>query len=122
MPILDVEIVLMPGESISPELASQLADAAGKALASRPRGTWVKVRGLDSTHYAENGGGCNVNLFPVFVSVLKSRIDAKSLREEANRLAESIAGICNRPKENVHIIYQPEAGGRVAFGGHLLES
>jgi phenylpyruvate tautomerase PptA (4-oxalocrotonate tautomerase family) len=121
MPILAVEIVLKPGEVLTTDIATRIADAAGKVLASRPRGTWVKVRALDSALYAENGGGSSLDVFPVFVSVLKSRIDADNLKEEASRLAESIAGVCNRPKENVHIIYEPEARGRIAFGGILGE-
>ncbi|MBI5841620.1 MAG: hypothetical protein HZB19_16130 [Chloroflexi bacterium] len=121
MPILDVEIVLKPGETLAPDLAARIADAAGEVFASRPLGTWVKLRGIDSAHYAENGSGLSVDIFPVFVSVLKSRVDADGLREEADRLAESIAGVCNRPKENVHILYEAEARGRVAFGGKLLE-
>jgi phenylpyruvate tautomerase PptA (4-oxalocrotonate tautomerase family) len=119
MPILEVEIVLKPGEVLTTDIAARIADVAGEVLASRPRGTWVKVKALDSALYAENGSGSSLDVFPVFVSVLKSSIDADQLKEEASRLAESIAGVCNRPKENVHIIYEPEARGRVAFGGNL---
>ena len=122
MPILEVEIVLKPGELLTTDIAARIADVAGEALASRPRGTWVKVRALDSALYAENGGGSSLDVFPVFVSVLKSAIDTEKLKDEANRLAESIAGVCNRPRENVHILYEPEARGRIAFGGNLLES
>ena len=121
MPILDVELVLKPGEMLTSDIAARIAEAAGEVFASKPRGTWVKVRILDSALYAENGTSPNMDVFPVFVSVLKSRIDAAGLREEASRLAETIAGVCNRPRENVHIVYQPEAPGRVAFGGDLLE-
>ena len=35
MPILDVEIVLGPGESLHPELAGELADRAGKVFGAR---------------------------------------------------------------------------------------
>ena len=121
MPILDVEIVLKPGEMLTSDTASRIAEAAGEVFASRPRGTWVRLRVLDSALYAENESGPSVDVFPVFVSVLKSGIDADKLKEEASRLAETIARVCNRPKENVHILYETEATGRVAFGGRLLE-
>jgi len=121
MPILDVEIVLKPDEMLTSDIAARIAEAAGEVFASRPRETWVKVRMIDSALYAENGSGSSLDVFPVFVSVLKSRIEADGLKEEANRLAESIARACNRSKENVHILYQQEARGNVAFGGNLLE-
>ena len=46
MPIVDVELV---GETLVTAATTQrLADAVGEALASRPGGTWVRVRMLDA--------------------------------------------------------------------------
>ena len=120
MPILDVELVLAPGETPDFNLASRLAEAAGDVLASRPHGTWVKLSFIEANLYAENGG-MTEGIYPVFVMVLKSRVPARpELEVEIKRLTESIAKVCGRPVENVHILYQSEATGRVAFGGNLI--
>lgn len=120
MPILNVEIVTRPNEDFPPNLAAVLADRAGQIFHSEPGGTWVKVTFVTSQNYAENlspAGG----IFPVFVSVLKAKIPPVSaLQAEAAQLAAAVAQVCNRPQENVHILYLPEGTGRVAFGGELI--
>ena len=42
------------------------------------------------------------------------------LQTEVDRLTAAIAQICDRPAENVHIIYLPEGAGRIAFGGKVI--
>lgn len=121
MPILSVEIVTYPGESFRPGLAQELADQTGKILGSEPGGTWVKVHLLTRNGYAENDS-TNEEILPVFVSVLRSKLPAPDeLQEEITRLTEAVAQLCDRPRENVHIIYQPEGAGRAAFGGRLMQ-
>jgi phenylpyruvate tautomerase PptA (4-oxalocrotonate tautomerase family) len=121
MPVLEIEIVVDPGETLGPRLAQELADAAGQAMGT-PRGrTWVKLRALPRALYAENGGLLPEDMRPVFVSLLKSKIGTEDeMREEASRLADGIGRCCGRPPENVHILYLPAAAGRMAFGGTLL--
>jgi phenylpyruvate tautomerase PptA (4-oxalocrotonate tautomerase family) len=120
MPILHVEIVSRPGESIRPGLAQELADRCGEIFGSPPGGTWVKVSILAREAYAENRS-TEAGLFPVFVSILKAKLPApQALQVEITRLTEAIAQVCDRPVENVHVIYQPEGSGRVAFGGRLV--
>jgi phenylpyruvate tautomerase PptA (4-oxalocrotonate tautomerase family) len=122
MPILEIEIVLRPGEALAVGLAARLADAAAGVLRSPPRSTWVRLRELAANHFAENGAGPEAGAFPVFVSVLKRENIAGQLPEEAERLAGVVAGLCDRPRENVHVLFEPKGGGRVAFGGKLLQS
>lgn len=55
MPILNVEIVGALHSEIRSGLAQRLADAAGRVLESRPRGTWVQLHFLEQEEYAENG-------------------------------------------------------------------
>jgi phenylpyruvate tautomerase PptA (4-oxalocrotonate tautomerase family) len=120
MPILDVELILAPGETPVSDLAARIAEAAGEVLGSRPGGTWIKLRFVEAGLYAENGGA-PTGVYPIFVSVLKSALPAgEALQTEISRLTDSIARVCDRPAENVHIIYQPAAGGRIAFGGKLV--
>jgi phenylpyruvate tautomerase PptA (4-oxalocrotonate tautomerase family) len=122
MPILDIDIVVSDPThpSTRADLTQNLAEAAAQAFSAPPGTVWVKLRVLPSAQYAENGGlpeGVN----PVFVTVLKSRVpEGSELEDEIARLTEAIAKILNRPKENVHILYQPDGAGRTAFGGNLV--
>ena len=123
MPILDIEIVLRHGEILLPDLAARLAEAAGEIFGSSPGRTWVKLRSLPPEQYAEDGDGPPPGVYPVFVSVLKAeRPDGEMLRLEAGSLARAIGQVCNRPAENVHILYEADAKGRLAFGGEIIPS
>ena len=120
MPIADVEIVLRPGEVLRPEMAAELANELGEIFQSSPRGTWVRVRCLPADHYAENSGR-PAEVYPIFVSILKAILPvAHEIDMEVARITGAVAQICGRPSENVHVIYQPEARGRVAFGGKIV--
>jgi len=120
MPILDVEIVFEPGEELKPGLATDLAEAAAEVFRSGPQQTWVKLRPLPRAWYAENGGTAE-NVKPVFISILKARQPSLAQMEaEIYQLTQKFALICDRPAEHIHILYQPEGYGRIAFGGELL--
>ncbi|MBK6506550.1 MAG: hypothetical protein IPG02_13005 [Ignavibacteria bacterium] len=119
MPILSVEIVTRPDEQLRPELAAELSDRTGEVFGSAPGTTWVKVVLIPEEHYSENDCTSG-SIHPVFVSVLKEKLPSpESMQAEVAKLTEVIAQICARPLENVHIIYLPEAAGRIAFGGKL---
>jgi len=123
MPILDVEIVLRPGESMRLGLAAEIADRCGEVFGSPPGSTWVKLRAIPCDHYAEDRGGPPDGVFPVFVSVLKARLPAPdALHVEVARLSAAVAEAAGRPVENVHIAYLPAGASRVAFGGELVSA
>jgi len=118
MPIVDVEIVGQ--ESVGGDLAARLADMAGPVFGSPPESTWVRVRSLPREHYAENGTASPDGWNSVFVTVRKAqRPTGSALEAEVRALTEGVAGVCGRPVENVHILYEPDAQGRIAFGGSL---
>jgi phenylpyruvate tautomerase PptA (4-oxalocrotonate tautomerase family) len=121
MPIVDVEIVLSADERLAADLAQRLADAIGDVFAA-PRGhTWVRLRTLARGDYAEHGG-VNDDIRPVFATVMKSqRPSGQAMRNEVSSLTGEIARLVNRSPENVHIVYAPDARGRIAFGGQLVE-
>lgn len=122
MPILDVQVVLRPGESLPGHLAADIADRAGEVFGTPPGRTWVKLYALPTEHYAENGGS-DENAYPVFVSIFKSQLPAPQvLPTEAAQLTRAIAQACARPVQNVHLIYWPAGAGRVAFGGQLISA
>ncbi len=116
MPILRVEIIGEVHESIRPGLAQRIADRAGACLESRPQGTWVRVTYLPVDQYAENGAVDQYQ--PVFVSLLQADVPVGDARaEQMVRLTQAIATACDRPAEHVHILIEPPAAGRIAFGG-----
>ena len=119
MPIVDVELV---GDSlVTGETSRSLADAVGEALSSRPGGTWVRVRTLDAARYAENGGAPD-GVQPVFVTVLERiRPTGSELTEKVARVTAAVAEVSGRPAENVHVLFETDAAGRLAFGGRLVE-
>lgn len=119
MPILQIDIV---GEasSFGDDLAQRLADAAGKALESRPQGTWVKLQFVPSTNYAENGGALESN--PIIVSVIQAEPPSgEALRLQVSKLSKALSEATDHPMENVHIVIESAAKGRIAFGGKLVE-
>jgi phenylpyruvate tautomerase PptA (4-oxalocrotonate tautomerase family) len=119
MPIVEIEIVLRPNESLRNGLPQELADALGAALDGPPGSTWVKLHTLAEEHYAESGGALT-DIHPVFVSILKSALPApEQMQIEIEAVADAVARLCDRPRENVHVLYEPEGRGRVAFGGRL---
>jgi phenylpyruvate tautomerase PptA (4-oxalocrotonate tautomerase family) len=121
MPILDVEIVVAEKETFDASLAASLADATGEVFGTVAGQTWVRLRALPRAGYAENGGGPPDGTHPVFVRVLLADPpEAEERRLQVHRLTLAIAKVCARPPENVHLLYEPSARGRVAFGGKLV--
>jgi phenylpyruvate tautomerase PptA (4-oxalocrotonate tautomerase family) len=120
MPILDVEVVGELPDRVGQGLAPRIADAASRVLDSPPQSTWVKIRFLPADHYAENEGGPPAGTEPVLVSVLQADPPrGDDLAALAERLTAAIAGACERSVDGVHLIFEPPAAGRVAFGGRL---
>jgi len=120
VPIVEIEIVLKPNETLQDKIVSELADELGKIFGSLKGGTWVKLYKLSEKQYAENGGK-EESVFPVFVSIIKSKIPShEELQIEAETITKAVAQICERPSTLVHIIYEPAGSGRIAFGGKLI--
>ncbi len=120
MPIVEVDVVLGPGETLEENAAKDLAEAIAPVLGSRPQGTWVRLDATERRCYAENGEAEPL-LCPVFVRVTKKELGGdEDLGKEAASLAAAVAFVLHRQRENVHIIYEPPAAGRVAFGGRMV--
>ena len=121
MPILDIEIVSPEStQKFSAEMTQSLTNAVAQVFGA-PQGTvWVKVRIIPSAQYAEDNA-TPVGVYPVFVTVLKSRVPKDSeLENEISQLTKSIAHVLNRSVKNIHIFYESDGAGRVAFGGKLV--
>ncbi len=116
MPIIDIEIV---GATINAPTTQALADGLGAAFGAAPGKVWVRARVLLAEHYAENGTPAPA---PVFVTITASAPpEGAQLRERIDRIVEVVARLTDRPRENVHVEFQPAAKGRIAFGGRLVE-
>ncbi len=115
MPILEVEVV----GDCEDGAAKAIADAVAAAFADEEWSVWVRLRRLLPEDYAESGGG---SFEPVFVSVLSlSFREGEQMRATLMRIAVAVAGACGRPLENVHVVYESAAHGRLALGGKMVE-
>jgi phenylpyruvate tautomerase PptA (4-oxalocrotonate tautomerase family) len=122
VPIVEIEIVLGAGERLRPELAEHLADRLGDVFDAPSGTTWVRLRRLSVDDYAENGGRPSPGELPVFVSVLKRRQPPRDqMQGEVDRITTLVAAACGRPPDHVHVVYQADGAGRVAFGGNIVE-
>ena len=123
MPIVDIEVVTSSSDAMAgKEQLQSLADELGDLFGSEPGDTWIRLRSIDRRGYAENRTLVDGNVHPTFVSVLRYELpDALELRREMAGIAEAVARILDRPRENVHVLYSPGAKGRIGFGGKLEE-
>ncbi len=119
MPIFDIEIATRHGEALAPGLAADLADALGAVMGAAPGKVWVRLRDLAPERYAENGRDPD-RPFPVFVTLVASAPpQGEHLDHVAAQVAEAVAHLTDRAPENVHLLVEPAAKGRVAFGGKV---
>jgi enamine deaminase RidA (YjgF/YER057c/UK114 family) len=110
MPILDITLVGSCEANVS-----RIADAAGEVLGTDPSFTWVCIHRV--SEYAENRTAEPPS--PVIVRVLLRALpdDREPL---ARALGAAIGKEVGRSHEDVHVIFEPPAAGRIAFGGELV--
>jgi phenylpyruvate tautomerase PptA (4-oxalocrotonate tautomerase family) len=120
MPIFDIEIATRHGETVAPALAADLSDALGAVLDAAPGKVWVRLRTLPPESYAENGSAGD-HPFPVFVTLTASAPpQGEHLDHVVQQVTEAVAHLTDRAPENVHLLIQPAARGRIAFGGKVV--
>lgn len=120
MPIFDVEVVRRAGERLPGTLAAELADALGEQMGASPGKVWVRLRGLEAEDYAENGAGA-ARPSPVFVTLLASAPpEGEALAGRVAAVTAAVARLTGRDPENVHVLVEPAARGRIAFGGKVV--
>ena len=120
MPIFDIEIVTRHGETLPPALAGNLADALGTVMGAAPGKVWVRLRALPADDYAENAVGVD-RPFPVFVTLTAyAPPEGEHLDRVVLQVAEAIAKLTDRSPDNVHVLVEPAAKGRIAFGGKVM--
>ncbi len=81
----------------------------------------MRIRHFPRDRYAENQTRIDPSTRPVFITVLKSRLgDENELAAEAKAIAGTVSGLLGRPVQNTHVLFQPDAAGRIAFGIELV--
>ncbi len=108
LPILDVEIDLPAGQSVSNSVARGIAEAAGEILGVERSRTWVRMRPLPVDREAKGAEDHSAEAHPVFVTVWRlSSPGPRLLRDQAEALARAVADVCKRPVEDVHVLFEP---------------
>lgn len=122
MPIIDIERVLPDAAETAPAgLAAALADATGRVFGSAPGRTWVRLRALPATAYAENGTTLSSDALPVFVTVLLAQPPkGDALVTQVRALTDAVAQALGIDATRVHVQVAPPGMGRQAFGGTLI--
>jgi hypothetical protein len=121
MPIVDVELVCAAAESASLPNAASLASALGRTFGTPPGRTWIRMRTLDATCYAENDAPIPEGDLPVFVTILHARPPSgTALQAEVTAITHAVAAWAGRSSTRVHVTYAPAAAGRQSFGGQLV--
>lgn len=116
MPILDVEVVgQQAGDPPIERLAERIANGVGTALGVPKGQLWVKVQKRSASSYAENGPPSRS--MPVFVRVLVRTKDPSVWPKRAEQIAGAVSTAIARERSSVHVIFEPDATGRVFFGG-----
>lgn len=119
MPIFELELVTAePSDPPGGPVVQELADALAGAVDGAEAETWVRLRTLPRSQYAENGRDLPEDVEPVFVSVTHRHRPTGADREaEAGTVADTVGEILDRSSDAVHVIYEPDGADRVAFGG-----
>ena len=121
MPIVDIELVRVSEREGPPVSPAALASALGAVFGSSPGRTWVRVRFLPSSAYAENECEVSAEQLPAFVTVLQAHWPVgEALAQQVHQVTQAVAGCLSVSPERVHVQYAPEAAGRQAFGGNLV--
>ena len=122
MPIVTIELLEdTPVAAVDTATLQALGDDLGALFDSEPGGTWVRLEPVPRSAYVENGQALTAAVRPAFVRVLKADIGDETARaSEAQHVSAIVAEHLGRPRENVHVLFEPAARGRIAFGGELL--
>lgn len=119
MPIIDIELVSASADEAASGVAQGLADALGDAFEVETAKVWIRLRTLSAANYAENHAK---PAEPAFVTVIASAPPTgEALRQRIAQITQIVARHTHRPPELVHVLFEPAARGRIAFGGRLVE-
>lgn len=121
MPIVDIEFVRNAKDAAALPAAGMLAAAMGRVFGTPASRTWVRIRTLDDTAYAENDAPVAEQDLPVFVTILHAHPPVgAALVAELAQVTKAVADCCSCASDRVHVQYAPAAAGRQAFGGKLV--
>jgi phenylpyruvate tautomerase PptA (4-oxalocrotonate tautomerase family) len=120
MPIVTIEVVT-DQKALPDDAAQRLADAIGRGLDSPPGHTWIRLRSLARSQYAENASTLDAGELPVFVTIVQRHApQGDELEAQIAALTDAVASVLTRPSTCVHIEVASPAAGRWSFGGTLV--
>jgi len=116
MMVLDVQVVgQQAGDPPTEKLAERIAGSVATAFGIPSGQLLVKLQKISASNYAENGSPSKA--LPVFVRVLVRTKDPSVWPKRAAAIAVAVADATTRERASVHVIFEPDASGRVFFGG-----
>lgn len=121
MPILKITAVESPEYPLpSRSVLQRIGDDLGEVFGAQAGSVWVQLHALAQDHYVENLIPAAETPSPIFLSVLMYQVPTLEARAAlATAIADCVGQALNRPAELVHILFEPPAKGRIAFGGKL---
>jgi phenylpyruvate tautomerase PptA (4-oxalocrotonate tautomerase family) len=122
MPIIEFQIIGNLEISDKKDFRKELINGLANIFGSENKSVWCKFNFIPVENYIENdNSGLSIPLpLPIFLKILNYQNKSiEECKKEAIIISEFVSKVCNRPKENIHILYEPSAKGRIAFGGIL---
>ena len=115
MMLLEVEVVgQQVGDPPTEKLAERIAGGVGSAFGIPGGQLLVKVQKVSASNFASNAAPSK--MLPVFVRVLVRTKDPAVWPKRADVIANAISEATSRERASVHVIFEPDATGRIFFG------
>jgi phenylpyruvate tautomerase PptA (4-oxalocrotonate tautomerase family) len=112
MPIIRVTVI--GDHALGQNAAKRLAEGAGRILHSAPGSVWVRIEQVLEDHYAENAPEWPR---PLFLHLLLREGMVSIQPGQVEALCDLAHTIFHVPAQQIHLIVEPPAAGRMYFGG-----
>ncbi len=120
MPIFHVDV--LTGDRL-PRVAPDLANDLGALMRAEPGHVWVRLSACHPEDYGENAVAASDVPRWVHVRVILRAVPPEpELAELASQITRIVAQRLEREPDNVHVLFEPPAAGRIAFSGELVRS
>ena len=115
MMLLEVEVVGQQiGDPPTEKLAERIVDTVARLFVIPPGQLAVKLQKISASNYAQNSP---TRTLPVFVRVLVRTKDPSVWPKRAETIPVAVSEATCRERDVVHVIFEPDATGRVFYGG-----
>lgn len=116
MMLLEVEVVgQQAGDPPTEKLAERIAGSVGSVFGIPGGQLLVKLQKISASNFASNAAPSKT--LPVFVRVLVRTKDPAVWPKRAEAIGSAVSEATSRERASVHVIFEPDATGRIFFGG-----